>query len=362
MTALPAMVVGPRVDRVRRAIADTGIDSLVLTRLVNIRYLTGFTGSAAEMVVTSGDLLLVTDSRYAEQAREQLDLVGSEARLVIGSREVQLAAISEVAGRGRIGTEDRTPWSRVLELEDELHGALEPVSGIVEAGRELKDAAELARIVEAARIADEALAVLLSHIGSGDSEKQLVRRLERTMEDLGADGVSFPTILASGPNAARPHARPGDRVPTEGDLVIVDFGAEVDGYRSDMTRTFVVGEPSVREGELIDVVTRAQAAGVEAAGPGVPTSEVDRACRDLIGEAGLADHFTHGTGHGVGLVIHEDPFLGRKTEGVLAPGHVVTVEPGVYLTGVGGVRVEDTLVVTADGAETLTHHPKDVSL
>jgi Xaa-Pro aminopeptidase len=182
--------------------------------------------------------------------------------------------------------------------------------------------------------------------------------LDTTMRRLGAAGVSFETIVASGPNGARPHHRPADRTIVEGDLVVIDFGALVDGYHSDMTRTFSVGEASATQRRMLDVVAEAQAAGVAAVVEGVAASEVDAACRRVIAEAGWEDAFSHGTGHGVGLLIHEDPRVGRQSTAMLTAGHVVTVEPGVYLPDHGGVRIEDTVLVTADGCRTLTLAPK----
>ena len=358
MTTLPPISVRDRLPQLRGALQLTGADTLVVTQPVNIRYLSGFTGSAARMVITSERSALLTDGRYGKQARDQLGAAGTDTEVFVGSREEQTDALVDLA-EGAVVVEDSTPWAAVLDLGASLGRDPLPASGLVEELREVKDQAELARISVAARIADDALSEIAPLLGSGLSEVQLARNLERTMQDLGADGPSFPTILASGPNAALPHARPTERVPARGDLVIVDFGAEVDGYRSDMTRTFVVGEPDARARQMIDVVTSAQAAGVSAAGPGVTTSEIDRACRCRIDDAGMGEAFTHGTGHGVGLVIHEDPFIGRRTEGVLAPGHVVTVEPGVYFEGYGGVRVEDTLLITSDGARSLTNHPKE---
>jgi Xaa-Pro aminopeptidase len=196
-------------------------------------------------------------------------------------------------------------------------------------------------------------------LAAGPTEREFGLELDATMRRLGADDVSFETICASGPNGARPHARPGARRIVDGDLVVLDFGALLDGYHSDMTRTVMVGEPSATQRRMLDVVLASQQAGVEAVAPGVECRQVDAVCRQVIDDAGWADAFLHGTGHGVGLDIHEAPRLARTSDAVLAEGQVVTVEPGVYLPEHGGVRVEDSLLVTAGGYRRLTQSPKD---
>jgi Xaa-Pro aminopeptidase len=193
----------------------------------------------------------------------------------------------------------------------------------------------------------------------GPTEVRFARELEAAMYERGAEDISFTTIVGSGPNGALPHHRAAGRRVADGDLVVVDFGAMVDGYHSDMTRTFSVGEPTAEQARLLEATRAAQAAGAAAVGPGVATADVDAACRAVLDEAGLGALFTHGTGHGVGLQIHEHPMLGRTSTATLAAGNVVTVEPGVYVAGLGGVRVEDSLVVTTTGARPLTSFPKD---
>jgi Xaa-Pro aminopeptidase len=234
-----------------------------------------------------------------------------------------------------------------------------PTTGLVADLRRVKSAAEVARIEAAAAIADEALDRLRPQLLDGPTEQEFATALERTMIDLGADERSFPTICAAGPNSARPHAEPGNRPISEGDLVVIDFGALVDGYHSDMTRTIPVGEvaPDVRN--LVAVATESQAAGAAAVHPGVTAHAVDRACRDVLAGHGLEDLLLHGTGHGLGLEIHETPILRPDGAEELREGEVVTVEPGVYLPGTGGARVEDTVVVTATGSRPLTRFPKD---
>jgi Xaa-Pro aminopeptidase len=222
----------------------------------------------------------------------------------------------------------------------------------------VKDDGEVARISAAASIADAALLQVWPLLATEPTERAFALELDTAMRRLGARDVSFETICASGPNSARPHARPSDRRMVEGDLVVIDFGALLDGYHSDMTRTVTLGEPDDVARRLLDVVTEAQQRGVEQVGPGVECSAVDNACREVIIDAGWGEAFLHGTGHGVGLDIHEDPRVAGSSEAILQVGEVVTVEPGVYLSEIGGVRIEDTLLVTADGNRPLTHAPK----
>ena len=259
---------------------------------------------------------------------------------------------------------DHISWSAQRRYATEWFTGrtLVPTTALVEALRRHKDAGELARIESAARIADEALDLMRPRLLERPTELEFARELDLTMRMLGATKPSFETIVASGPNSSRPHARPSARVISEGDLVVIDFGAVVDGYCSDMTRTLAVGEVSDTALRMLEVVTAAQAAGVASVRPGIAAREVDAACRAVIAEAGWADAFSHGTGHGVGLDIHEAPGVGSTSDATLVVGDVLTVEPGVYLPDHGGVRVEDTVVVTADGCRPLTHSTKDPTL
>ncbi|HLT69120.1 MAG TPA: M24 family metallopeptidase [Acidimicrobiales bacterium] len=239
---------------------------------------------------------------------------------------------------------------------------LVPTDGLVETLRQTKDEGEIARMTAAAAMADAALAAVRHRLGESPTEAEIALELEWQMRRLGADGPSFQTIVASGPNAAMPHHRAGGRRITEGDPVVIDFGAQLEGYRSDMTRTVVVGEPTETLARMYDVVLAAQQAGVEAVRAGVAVAAVDEACRSVIREAGWEEAFLHSTGHGIGLDVHEAPRVSASADATLADGHVVTVEPGVYLPEHGGVRIEDTVVVTSDGCRTLTRAPKDRDL
>jgi Xaa-Pro aminopeptidase len=366
LASLPPMQVAARAARVRDELDGAGCDALLVTKLVNIRYLTGFTGSAAMVLVTPDSLLLVTDGRYRDQATEQLQAAGVDASVSIGlTAEEQYRVLDGAASGLRLGLEAHVvTWAQQRAMVERwFRNAAELVAteGVVEALRLVKDDGEVARIEAAATIATDALRGLLPRLFERPTENDFGLELDTAIRRLGAEGTSFDTIVAAGPNGAKPHHRAAgsSRRIEEGDLVVVDYGALVDGYCSDMTRTFCIGEPSPVQRRMLDVVTAAQAAGVAVVAAGAETKAVDDACRALIGEAGWAEAFSHGTGHGVGLEIHEDPRVSWSTTATLAPGHVVTVEPGVYLPEHGGVRIEDTVVVTQDGCRPLTHAPKD---
>jgi Xaa-Pro aminopeptidase len=366
-TPLPEITVTGRLDRLRAAFDDHEIDALVVTTLPNVRYLTGFSGSAAVLVVTKDLALLTTDGRYRTQSAEQLQRAGAGAvEITIGAgteqRQAARAAL-EAAGSGRIGLEaGNVTWSGQRSWADFLGGdKLVPTSNAVEALRERKDAAEIARMERAAAIADAALFEVLPLMSQGLTEEHFALELDTAMRRGGAESTAFETIVAAGENSAKPHHHPGSRRINGGDPVVVDFGATFEGYRSDMTRTFCVdAEPEGELARIFEVVQTSQAAGAAAVRPGIAAKEVDDICRQIITDAGWAERFEHGTGHGVGLDIHEAPTVSQLGTAILAPGFVVTVEPGVYVPGHGGVRVEDTLVVTEDGARPLTRFTKDI--
>jgi Xaa-Pro aminopeptidase len=364
--AFPAMDVAARAGRVRERFDTAGVDVLVVTHLPNVRYLTGFTGSAGTLLVGRDALLFVTDGRYRTQATEQLVAAGVDAEVEIGATQTaQRDALARaIEPWPRVGLEAHAvTWVQQRAFADAFAGhELVPTEGLVEASRRVKEPGEIARIREACAIADDALAARLPTLHDGPSERDFALGLEMEMRRRGASGVSFDPIVASGPNAAKPHARPTDRRIERGELVVIDFGCVVDGYCSDMTRTVSVGDPGDAARRLWDVVRQSQWAGREAVRAGADCAAVDRACREVIERAGWGDAFVHGTGHGVGLEIHEAPRVAASARDTLEPGSVVTVEPGVYLPGVGGVRIEDTVVVTPDGADPLTDFPKDLVL
>jgi Xaa-Pro dipeptidase len=327
-----------------------GLDAALVTRLVNVRYLSGFTGSNGALLVAPGVTVLATDGRYETQVAQQ----APDVELVI-EREVATKLAAVAAGRGlrRVGFEGH-------DVTVELHGELReiasglelvPLGRAVERLRAVKDDEEIALVAEACAIADQAFAELLPGLRPGRTERDVAAELESRMHRHGADAPSFDTIVASGPNSAVPHHRAADRELAAGELLKFDFGALRGGYHSDMTRTVVLGPLASWQRDLYRLVAEAQLAGSAAVASGVNTADVDKAARDVIDRAGRGDRFVHGIGHGVGLEIHEAPSLSQESTDRLEPAMVVTVEPGVYLPGTGGVRIEDTVVVSAAGGE-----------
>ena len=356
--ALAPMEVATRSERLRESVGAAGLDGLLVSNLTNIRYLTGFTGSSGLLLLSGTGLLLLTDGRYGEQATAQLAAAGVDATIeVSASQREPLSAAVSAAGIARLGLEaTAVTWADQRDYAATWFPTVELVAtdGLVEAQRVVKDDGEVDRIATAAAIADSAFAQVRHMLGEGPTEAEFAIELDMAMRRLGAEGVSFETIVASGPSAALPHHRPDDRRVRDGDLVVVDFGALLDGYHSDMTRTVMIGEPTAVGQRMYDVVLQAQAAGVAAVSAGVAAAEVDSAARAVIDAAGWADAFLHGTGHGIGLDIHEEPRVGQRSTARLVDRCVVTVEPGVYLPDHGGVRIEDTVLVTADGCRPLT--------
>jgi Xaa-Pro aminopeptidase len=365
--ALPPMNVAARAERLRSRFPDAGIDALLVSRLPNVTYLTGFTGSAGLLLVGPDELVFVTDGRYAEQAGDQLAAAGVTARIEIRvTQSAQREAMSAAAsGHRRLGLEAHgVTWAqqRTFDAEWFPEAELVPTEHLVEDHRRVKEPAEVARIRAACAIGDEALTAVLPTLAEKPTEREFALRLEFEMRARGATKTSFDPIVASGPNGAKPHARPSNRSIEPGEPVVLDFGCVIDGYCSDMTRTVSVGDPGADAWRVYEVVRAAQQAGRDAVRAGVDCAAVDRACRAVIDEAGWGNAFVHGTGHGVGLEIHEAPRVAATARDTLATGYVVTVEPGVYLPGVGGVRIEDTLAVTDDGVDVLTTFPKEFLL
>ncbi len=359
------MDVAGRVPGLRSRFEEAGCQAALITRMVNVRYLTGFTGSAGMLLVLPDELHFVTDGRYGDRAGEELGRAGVEATVHVGrtNADQRSAVVDRVGGIARLGLEaEAVSWAQHRRFVTEWFPDTELVAteDLVEGLRRVKDEGEVDRMAAAAAVADAALAKCRSMLVDGVSESDFAVALDFEMR-RGADGPSFETIVASGPNGAKPHHHPTGRRIEPGELVVVDFGAQVDGYCSDMTRTFCVGEPaSPTARRMVEVVAQSQRAGVAAVAAGVAARAVDEVCRAVIAEAGWADAFLHSTGHGVGLEIHEDPRVASTSQDTLAAGHVVTVEPGVYLPEHGGVRIEDTVVVTEEGCTVLTNAPKEL--
>ncbi|MGH2723144.1 MAG: M24 family metallopeptidase [Actinomycetota bacterium] len=348
-----------RRERLRARLPELGVEAMLVTRLVNVRYLTGFTGSNGQLVLTESEDVFFTDSRYEEQARRQLPDVARE--VYPRSFPKAFAGTCREAGLRRVAFEAAEVTVHThRELTESLEGELVPTEDQVERLRWVKEPPELELIARAQSITDEAFDRLTAKLAGGMTERQAAFELELVMREAGAERLAFESIVAFGENAAEPHHGPGDRELRGGDVVKLDFGCVVDGYHSDMTRTVAFGEPPPELREVHEVVARAQRAGVEAVRPGTVGSEADRAARDVIDEAGYGDRFGHSLGHGVGLEIHEGPTLRRESSDVLPEGTVVTVEPGVYLPGVGGVRIEDMVVVEADGCRVLPRSTREL--
>ncbi|MFC5750522.1 M24 family metallopeptidase [Actinomadura rugatobispora] len=349
--------------RRREALAERiapDADAVLITRLVNVRYLTGLESSNAALLVgAGGEAVLCTDARYAGTARR----VCPDLELVVERPTAEtLTSRAGETGVRRLAFEAHAVTVEKHAALTALDGAPEfvPAGHRVEELRLVKDEDELALLREACAISDRAFAALLPGLAPGMTERQAAIALDRHMVDLGAQRPAFDTIVASGPNGAIPHHRPGDRVLARGDLVTFDFGALHGGYHADMTRTVALGEPAGWQRDLYDLVLRAQLAGIAAAAPGAETKAVDGAARKVIADAGHGEDFPHGLGHGVGLEIHEAPLMGYDKTGKLMDRVPITAEPGVYLAGRGGVRIEDTLVVRGSGPELLTETTKDL--
>jgi Xaa-Pro aminopeptidase len=347
-----------RGDRLAALAAERELDRFLVTDLVNVRYLTGFGGTNGACVCGADTRVFLTDFRYSERAEAEVE--GWE---VVTVKDDWLGGVAARLA-GRTGFEDHQMAVRTLEkLEGKLPEgvSLEGAGGTVEKLRRVKDGAELAAIAAAAELADDVWRWSLERGLGGHSELGVARAAEARMRELGAE-PSFPAIVAAGPNGALPHAEPGEREIGRGELVVFDMGAKLDGYCSDGTRTFATGEPGERAREIYETVREAQAAAVAAVAAGARAEDVDTVARHLIVAAGHGERFGHGLGHGVGLEVHEEPRVSQRSEDVLEAGEVVTIEPGIYLPGELGVRIEDLVVVTEEGHRNLSGLPKELQL
>lgn len=347
-----------RIRALRELMAERGIDALLVTRRENVRYLTGFTGSAGSVLLAAGKPCLVTDFRYKLQAR-----IETSGLSVVVMKNNWAAAVKDAAAArgaatlwidGAAMTVDRVAALRKQGIK--TRAAKDPVGEL----RQRKDRTELGAIRKAIRRAEESFEELRRRIRPGVRERELGLMLEFLMREKGSRSAAFDTIVASGGNGAMPHAATSDKKLRQGELVVVDFGAEADGYFCDLTRTLCIGKPTVRQREIHGLVLRAQQEAIRAAVPGTACSAIDGAARSVISRAGKGKLFGHATGHGVGLMVHEGPSLSSLSKDVAAPGMVFTVEPGVYVPGWGGVRIEDMVLVTESGAETLTSLPREL--
>jgi Xaa-Pro aminopeptidase len=356
-----------RLARVRRHAADEGIDALVITHLPNLRYLTGFTGSAGAGILLDGACLLVVDFRYVTAAAALAATL--DGHIVVetfdGAYDDAIAALLRRESPARIGIEAAyLPVARFNAISAALASSgtaatVLPTERLVERARLIKDAAEIAALREGARRLEQVARAVPGYVREGRTERAIAADIDAAVRDAGFSRPAFETIVASGPNSALPHARPTDRTLAGGDPTVLDFGGVYDGYCVDLTRTVQLGAPSAALARLYDAVAEAQRAAIGAVGPGVRASAIDAAARAVLERHGLAEAFGHGTGHGLGLEVHEEPRIsrpaGRLVDQVVEPGMVFTIEPGAYVPGVGGVRLEDDVLVTDTGCEVLTH-------
>ena len=346
-----------RADGLLAQLAERELDSLLVTNLVNVRYLTGFTGTNGACIVSADERLFLTDFRYVEQAREQV----ADFERIEAGRDMLGDVAKRLRGRAGFDDEHMSVASHRKLAEKTPDGVeLVPAGGLVERLRAVKDESEVASMRAAAELSTAAYESLRERGLVGRTEREVAVGLVRFMEDAGADGPSFPPIVASGAHGALPHAVPRDVEIPRDTLVVIDAGAIVDGYCSDCTRTLATGTPGDDALEVYELVLRAQAESLAAAKAGADCRAVDAVARELIDAAGHEEHFGHGLGHGVGIEVHEAPRLGKTAEGSLEAGTAVTIEPGVYVPGSVGVRIEDLVIVTDGEPEILTGFPKQL--
>jgi len=352
----------PRLSALRRKLAEQNLDAILITQPENQRYLSGFTGSAGVLLISQDQAIIATDFRFFEQvARQALDF---QLAKVEGKFAALLPQLVEQVEAKRVGFESahltfdqHREWAEVAEGFE-----LVPTKDIVEDLRAVKDEDELNTIKKAVALSDAAFAHILGSIEPGMTERDVAWELESYMRTHGAEKVAFDLIIGAGPNGAMPHATVSDRAIQAGEPIVIDLGAALDGYHSDLTRTICLGEPDDKLREIYGLVLRAQLAAedwIEGIKPGMTGKEADVIARRVIEEAGYGEQFGHGLGHGVGLAIHEKPTLGKLSEDVLKPGMVVTIEPGIYIPGWGGVRIEDMVVLREGGVEVLSQATKE---
>ncbi|MBI3924896.1 MAG: aminopeptidase P family protein [Armatimonadetes bacterium] len=352
-----------RMEKIRQRLESSELEGLIVVGAENRRYLSGFTGSNGWLLITGELQLLVTDGRYWSQVEDQSpdwQIVRFKAQDHGRLSRILAQRFQELGGSGRLGFEmDHISFAQHEQMEEDFAGiGLVPTSDLVEALRQVKDADELERMRRAAAVADRAFLKMLEHFREGVRESELCAELEYLLQKEGARKPAFDTIVASGPNGAYPHAGVTDRRIGRGELTTLDFGALVDGYASDITRTVWLGELPEPALTVHRVVRDAQRAALDAVRPGISAAELDGVARKIIEDAGYGEAFSHSLGHGIGLAVHEPPTLRSTTETVLEPGMVITIEPGIYLPGETGCRIEDTVLVTDSGFDSITRAPK----
>lgn len=348
-----------KLERLRNEFSHIGIQALLITNPYNRRYIANFTGTAGVALITEDNAYFITDFRYVEQAKRQA--VGFEIVQHVGPIPKEVARICKEKGIEQLGFEEEDITYAMYQVYDkEIEGTLIPVRGVVEKLRLIKTVEEINIIKVACDIADAAFKHILDFIRPGLTELEVANELEFFMRRCGATSSSFDTIVASGLNSALPHGVASSKVIEKGDMITMDYGAYYNGYVSDITRTIAVGDPGEELKRIYQIVLDAQLKGMEQIRPGITGKEADAITRDYITEHGHGDDFGHSTGHGIGLEIHEGPALSKNSDIILEPGMVVTCEPGIYVLGLGGVRIEDDLVITDQGNEPLTHSTKEL--
>lgn len=348
-----------KLEKLRAELTAHNIDALLITSDYNRRYMTGFTGTAGVAIVSQNDAVFITDFRYTEQAAEQI----KDFRIVQHTALIHEEVAAQVAAMGiqALGFEKNAMQFGVYEVyKQAVKADFVPVSGLIEKIRLIKTPQELNIIKVACEIADSAFTHILDFIKPGKTELDVSNELEFFMRKQGATSSSFDIIVASGLRSALPHGVATDKVIEKGELVTLDFGALYNGYISDITRTVAVGDVSEKLRDIYDAVLQSQLLGVEKIGPNMTGIEADAVCRDYLTSRGYGEAFGHSTGHGIGLEVHEQPGLSFRSDTILVPGMCVTVEPGVYISGVGGCRIEDDIYITETGNEVLTHSPKEL--
>lgn len=348
-----------RTRKLQDSLATHDLEALLVTNLTNVTYLTGFSGTNGQVLVTADRVVFMTDPRY--EARSSTLVEEAEISIYPSRLTEKLQPLLDETRISRLGVESKTmTLAERDDLQARLGGTkLVPVAGLVEGMRRVKDAQEVELLRAAIALGDRAFGWVVDRLVPGATEREIALGLEMKMREWGADAVSFPPIVGSGELSAHIHHTPTERELQKGDLILLDFGCRLRGYCSDLTRTVALGPATEEQQRQYELVLRAQAAGIEAAAADVSGVAVDRAARAVIEQAGMGKHFGHGLGHGVGLDIHEDPRLNRISEDTLTPGDVVTIEPGVYVQGTGGIRIEDCVLVTEEGRDVLGSAPKD---
>ncbi|PKR86041.1 M24 family metallopeptidase [Heyndrickxia camelliae] len=348
-----------KLEKLRKALQGNGIDGILITSPYNRRYVSNFTGTAGVVLITEDKALFITDFRYIEQASKQA--VGFTIVQHKGLIHEEIASQVKNLGIRRLGFEqDYMTYSSFQTYEKAIQAELVPVSNLIENLRLIKTESEIKILKEAADIADAAFKHIIDYIKPGLTELEVSNELEFFMRKCGATSSSFNTIVASGVRSALPHGVASEKVIEKGDFVTLDYGALYKGYVSDITRTVAVGEPSEKLKEIYNVVLESQLLSIEKIKPGMTGKEADAIARDYISSHGYGEYFGHSLGHGIGLEVHEGPSLSVRSDVVLQPGMMVTVEPGIYIPGLGGVRIEDDTLITENSNETITHSTKDL--